>query len=899
MKKTASISLLLFILLILFIGFKEESPFEKFLRKIEEFNQKRHYEKVHLHLDKPYYAVGDDIWFKAYVVDSYTNSPSQISGALQIELINEKSNFTKKLKIPLNYGLGWGDFKLSDSLPEGNYRIRAYTNWMRNDGQEFFYDKVVKIGNAWSNNVFTNTSYRFVTENNIRVVYSKIKFTDKNALPYRANVVTYEVRLNNLSTAKGKATTDNNGEIEIKFTAGAKNFNTGEIIANIALTGNQSASKHILINQTSNQVDVQFFPEGGNLLENIPTKIAFKATNNNGLGENITATIKDSDGTLLTESKAQHLGMGSFILNPQSGHTYHALVKFSDGSEKTFPIGAALPKGYALAVNNTDSAKISIKAFISEGLVGKGNLKLIAQHNNKVIFSTQFSASKQLISATIPKIKLPSGILKITLLAENNQPVCERLLFIKGSSDKLDIDLMQATKGKDNRDKKTFKASLNGKPVSGSFSVSINNISKIKPDELNESNIFTDLLLTSDLAGYVEKPNYYFLAENKETTDNLDLLLLTQGWRRFIWKDFLQTETTPITFLPEKFLQISGTVTTRTLKPAEKIKIQLFSSSKANGIISLDTLTDNQGRFNFDKLTFNDSTRFIIKADAEKDQKSLKITLDTNPYQAITINKNGADFEINVNGSMLPYLQHNQNYIKELTRLGVLKSTVSLETVNITATRKTIAESSNYNGPGVADVVITEEDLVTAFDLPKWIEGRVMGVTIDDKDKMAYLTRSSVLDGMASPMLLIIDGAQVEPTILQEIPPQDVKSIEILKNAALTAAYGVDKGVIIITTKKGTGSTYKNQIMPGIASHSPMGYYVAKEFYSPKYNLVQKDAVDFRTTIFWSPNIISDKEGIASFEYELPKEKGNYRVVIEGIDAFGNLARKVYTDKID
>ncbi|WP_147273598.1 TonB-dependent receptor [Pedobacter chinensis] len=710
-------------------------------------------------------------------------------------------------------------------------------------------------------------------------------------------MVTYEVRLNNQFNAKGKATTDNDGEIEIKFTADIRNFNAGEIIANIALTGSQSASKHILINQISNQVDIQFFPEGGNLLENIPTKIAFKATNNNGLGENVSVTIKDTDGALITDSKAQHLGMGSFILNPQSGHTYNALVRFSDGSEKIFPIGGALPKGYALAVNNTDSTKIGVKIFISEGLVAKGDLKLIAQHNNKVMFSTQFSASKQLISTTIPKIKLPSGILTVTLLAENNQPVCERLLFIKNQLGKLNIDLMQTTKGKDAQEKKTFKSSLDGKPVSGSFSVSINNITKIKPDELNESNIFTDLLLTSDLAGYVEKPNYYFLTESIESKNNLDLLLLTQGWRRFIWKNFLQAKTIPITFLPEKFLQISGTVTTRTSKPAEKIKIQLFSSSKANGIISLDTFTDNQGRFNFDKLTFKDSTRFIIKADSEKDQKSLKITLDANPYQAITINKNSADLEINVNGSMLPYLQHNQNYTKELTRLGVLKSTVNLETVNITATRKTITESSNYNGPGVADVVIAEDDLVTAFDLPKWIEGRVMGVII--KDKMAYLSRSSVPDDIATPMLLIIDGAQVDPTILQEIPPQDVKSIEVLKNAALTAAYGVDKGVIIITTKKGTRSSYKNQIMPGIASYSPMGYYVSKEFYSPKYNPMQKDARDFRSTIFWNPNIISDKEGLASFEYQEPREKGNYRVVIEGIDAFGNLARKVYIDKVD
>ena len=105
-------------------------------------------EKVYLHLDKPYYAAGDDIWFKAYVTSGNKHELSSISGILNVELINYSDSIIQYIKLPLINGLTWGDFKLPDSLKAGNYRIRAYTNWMRNAGIEYFYDKTISIDNA-------------------------------------------------------------------------------------------------------------------------------------------------------------------------------------------------------------------------------------------------------------------------------------------------------------------------------------------------------------------------------------------------------------------------------------------------------------------------------------------------------------------------------------------------------------------------------------------------------------------------------------------------------------------------------------------------------------------------------------------------------------------------------
>jgi hypothetical protein len=162
MKKITLLFLLSFVGIISLSAFaKEDDPFAILLKKLQEIGKKYPQEKVHLHLDKPYYAIGDDIWFKAYITDAVTTLPTTISKILYVELINEKDSVKQQIKLPITAGITWGDFKLTDSLSEGNYRIRAYTQWMRNAGTAFFFDKTIKIGNSWANKVFTLSKNEF------------------------------------------------------------------------------------------------------------------------------------------------------------------------------------------------------------------------------------------------------------------------------------------------------------------------------------------------------------------------------------------------------------------------------------------------------------------------------------------------------------------------------------------------------------------------------------------------------------------------------------------------------------------------------------------------------------------------------------------------------------------
>ncbi len=868
----------------------DDDPFSQLLKKLDEYTNKYPQEKVHLHMDKPYYAIGDDIWFKAYITNTKTQGPSNISKILYVELINEKDSVKKQLKLPIMGGITWGDFKLTDSLSEGNYRIRAYTKYMRNFGTDFFFDKTIKIGNSWANKVFTNTQYAFVKENNIDKINSTIHFEDKNGVGYKENDVSYEVQLDYKTVTRGRTKTNLSGDALISFAnTQIANNKTGRIVATITLDNKQKIVKTIPITATSNNVDVQFMAEGGSLIEDLPQKIAIKAVNAAGQGEDVKGSILDAAGNEITTFETSYLGMGNFIFNIQPGGNFTAKIKFKDGSTKDFKLPLAQKSGYTIAANNLDTGKVSLKIMATKDMANGDELKVVAQQGGNVYYVSKAKMEKQVLVANIPRKNLPAGIVQFTLFSATNQPLAERLIFNQNKSDFIDVALNTSSASGVKRGKSTFTfdASNEQKPILGSFSVAVTNASKVAPDEDNETNIFTSLLLTSDLVGYVEKPNHYFLSDDVKTQKELDNLMLTQGWRRFTWKNIINNLSPNITYKPEESLSITGTVM-KGNKPVVGGKVMLMATKGT--IFILDTVTNAAGKFVFDNLEYNDSTKFVVQARTKTDRKFVDINLDVVPNQIVTKNKNGADVEVNVNNALMKYIKESDNYFNEMTRLGLLERTIKLDEVTITEKRSPVKYSSNLNGAGNADYILKADQLSTCVNLSQCLQGRLPGVIF--RGSTPYLMRSQ-----STPMTIILDAMQVEPEFLDNINPNDVETIELLKSGANTAIYGGQGGggVLVITTKRG-GSDYSyNRYAPGILSISPKGFSVSREFYAPKYDQASNpNTADYRTTIYWNPQVVA-KDGKAKFEFYNANEAGKYRVVIEGIDAAGHLARKVYT----
>ena len=892
-KITLAISFLA--LLIGFTAFKiDDDPFTLLLKKLEDYTNKYQQEKVYLHLDKPYYAIGDDIWFKGYVINTKTTAPSQLSKILYVELINERDSVKKLVKLPLISGITWGDFKLTDSLGEGNYRIRAYTNYMRNFGTEFFFDKTIKIGNSWANKVFTKTDYTFTKESNVDKVEATIHFEDKNGIAYKENEVSYDVQLDYRSVAKGKVKTNLSGDAIINFTSSQALANkSGKIVATLTLENKQKVVKTIPITSTSNDVDVQFLPEGGSMIENLPQKIAIKTVNASGHGEDIKGSIVDETGAEITSFETSYLGMGNFIFNAQPGKNYIAKVKFKDGSSKDLKLPLAQKAGYAIAVTNTDTAKVTVKIMASESLINGSELKVVAQQGGNVFYVSKAKMDKQVLVANIPKKNLPIGVVQFTLFSTTNQPIAERLIFVNHKVDLIDLNLNTSAVSTTRKGKSSFSfdATNQNKPVLSVYSVAVTNATKVAPDEDNESNILTSLLLTSDLTGYIEKPNHYFLNDDVKTVKELDNLMLTHGWSRFLWRNVAAGTGPAITYKPENSLSISGTVT-KGGKPVPGGKVMIMASKGTFFI--LDTVTNADGRFVFDNLDFPDSTKFVVQARTKSERKFVDINLDVVPNQIVTKNKNTGDVEVNVNNSLMKYIKESDNYFNEMTRLGLLERTIKLEEVTITEKRNPAKNSANLNGAGRADYIMTADDLSTCITLSQCLQGRLPGVIF--QGGIPYLMRSQ-----NTPMSIVLDGMRVEADFLDNIVPSDVESIELLKSIGNTAIYGSQGsgGLIVITTKRGGGTANYNRYAPGVVTLSPKGFSVSREFYSPKYDAgTNSNRADLRTTIYWNPQIVAENDGKGKFEFYNADEPGQYRMVMEGIDAFGHLARKVYTYEV-
>jgi hypothetical protein len=897
MKKYLSLPLLAIACLLSLSAFIADDPFTELLKKLDEFTKKHPQEKVYLHLDKPYYAIGDNIWFKAYVVDGQTSLPSNMSNILYVELINERDSISKQIKLPMQSGTTWGDFKLSDSLSEGNYRIRAYTQWMRNAGPDFFFDKTIKIGNGWTNKVFTQADFQYGTENGQEHVKANIKFTNNFSAPLSKTEVIYQVVLGNKKTTHAKTITNVDGTVNINIVnTSSNNVKKGYIIANLTLANGQKVSKQIPIKTTLNTIDVQFFPEGGNLVEGLPCKVGVKAIASNGLGENLSGTITDNDGLEVLAFETTYLGMGAFSLTPMPGKTYTAKIKFKNGTSQTFSLPKPRASGYILSVNNLDSAKISIKVMLSPDLLNKGDLNLLAQHQGNVLFAGKVSSARQVASAVVPKSDFPSGIVQITLFDSQNVPVCERLAFVNNAIDKIDLDFQNIKSSYTKKSLVDFSiiATNNNKPLQGSFSVSITNTSVVAPAPEDESNILTRLLLTADLKGYVEKPNHYFLKNDLATKIQLDQLLLTQGWRQIDWSAISSSVSIVNKFPAEKSIKISGVVTNKG-KPVVNGKVSLISSSR--GIFATDTVTDANGRFIFDKIVFNDNTKFAIKSLSGKDNNGIKITMDDLPTQLVTVSKNIGDIDVNVNESLKSYLKQSADYFNEQESRGFLNRVNQLSSVEIVAgVNKAAPNSSNLNGSGVADAVFNANDFKNSQSLSQFLQSNAMGVRID-KGKVFSSRDTGLMTIYVDGMRYIDSQGDAEGWEIDDIALEDVQSVEVLRTTALTSIYGQsgENGILIITTKTGRGGNKSQWTAPGILAYTPKGFYEVRQFYSPKYDVNPSPQPDYRPTVFWEPHLVTDVNGKANIKFYNTDQTGTVRMIIEGFDGEGNLARKVIT----
>lgn len=871
----------------------------KAISALDTLQNKAPVEKAYLHLDKPYYATGDTIWFKAYVTIGKNHQLSALSGALYAELFDEANTVVQSLKLPLVAGMAKGNFILKDSLEEGNYRIRAYTRWMRNAGADYFFDKTFRVGNSISNKIFTKVTYQYSGQK----ITAILNYLDVNGSPYAGKEVSYEVKTNTAKLSDGKGQTDQQGNLTILLNNDKPGkFKGAQILTTIEADAGNKTEKGFPLKEAFDQPDMQFFPESGQLVTGIRSKVAFKATGIDGLGLAVKGLVTDNDNKEVSSFEAQHLGMGFFNLLPESGKTYKAKITYPDGSENTLNLPVAIDKGYVLAVyNNFDSDSVLVRINASPAILQAGpeELSLVGQSAGSVVLTTAAKIDKPITSVWITKSTFPSGIAQFTLFGANGDPINERITFMR-NPDQLQVKLNTASPSYGPRKQVAVDVAVldkNGAPSAGSFSVAVIDETKAPIDEIAEQTILSNVLLSSDIKGYIEKPNYYFTNVNEEVHSNLELLMMTQGFRRFSWKELIVGTIPKPEFKPEKiFTQISGTLKTLGGKPVANGKINLLSTA---GNIFLDTLTDAQGKFIFPGLVLADSMKFTIQGKTAKNGSNVEVVMDEVPEQIVTANKNIGDIDLNIHNSMSDYLANSKTQFDDLLMHDLSRRNISLNTVTITGNKSTARAGSR------ADYLLGAELFSNCPTLLDCIQGRLPGIAF--RPGVDNLMMPYSAGGNTAPMQLVVDGILIDMEdgtgirdFLTATSPDDIKSIEIFRNIPGMALYGKrgENGVLEFHTKKGVGRVaYK----PNIALYAPKGFNNVKEFFTPKYTGPKVDgkASDLRTTIYWNPGVLADKDGTAKLEFFNADSKGSYRVVIEGINGDGQLGRQVYHYKVE
>ena len=635
------------------------------------------------------------------------------------------------------------------------------------------------------------------------------------------------------------------------------------------------------------EVYLDFMPEGGMLLEGIKNKVALKITDIQGNGVPVEGEILDSHGNSVLRFQSTYKGMGSFELIPEKGESYRARTAINPGNYH--PLGEAVREGIKIALESEDPDCLHFRVVNnSPAFIGRAYYFAISHHGD-VIYYKKFLVKKNEFPVTVNKDALPAGINRMVLMDEQLLPISERLYFSSNYHIN-EIKIKPDRRSYQTRSQVSLKLSEGKDRGEDAWS----NLSMVVVDEFatgNENpslNILSWLLIKSELRGFIESPRDYFTDDRKmSSNDKLDLLMLTQGWSRYVWNK--PEAHLAFNAKDKEGFSLSGEVH-RVLgkKPVSDGSLELKIYN--NNFMHMDELElDQAGRFEFSDVSFMDSAAVFIQARNKRDKLSYQVRLDPifDPFPGISAGYLPEGKTTDYKRAELYQRQYeNLRALKEYT----LKSGgFYIEEVTITEHRREPDDGHFriYAKPSNS-LQVTERDIsyLNVFD---YMQGRFSGVTVSKDGKISIRGPSGFT---AREPLFVLDGFPVGKEAFLSLPMNDIDRVEVLKNPSETAMFGTrgGAGVVAVFTKKGGVADYSNQYIPGTIAEKLAGYAPYREFYTPRYTKenIQSERPDHRLVQYWDPNIFTEN-GKATVSFFSSDDISRFRIYVEGINSEGRI----------
>lgn len=900
---------------------QSSSPLKAIVNRISSASRAKQPEKLYLQTDKPDYFVSDTLWFKAYLLDAIFLRAAEKSGLLYIEIINERDSVVKRQMASLQMGIGWGAIGLNEKdFPVGNYTLQAYTNWMRNFGEQFFFRKSFSISEITNQNWLIGFRMKAEQQEDHLETAASLRFTGIDGRPVASTEMQVKVINGKHVVTNGKLRTDIDGDASFNFTLPEKVLveNTQLRITPLLQDAEKKEFTIPAAAGMEQAIDLQFLPEGGYLVDGLRNHVAFKAIGVNGLGASFSGTVRNSRNQEIAKIHPFHLGMGTFDFMPENGETYTANITIPGGKLKTYTLPPVKPSGVLLQVDN-QLADDSVVVSINYSPRQTGQLfYLIGHAYGTACFGAAIKLGSTGKRLPVSKSVFPTGVATFTLLDTLKRLVCERSFFIDHNDNiKISLVMNKAVYGKRDSVGIEIRATdTSGQPVQGTFSLAVTDDNQIKIDSFKCRSLVSDMLLTNYLKGNLEDPGYYFQKPmTPEIWNNLDNLLLAQGWVGYNW-DIIFKETAPhFAYAAEQSYSIRGKVTNIFGKPVQGSGMVLMARKP---MLVRDTITDAGGMFYFSNLYPSDSAIYFLQSKNKKG-RSFNVGIEMEEFKPppfYPLSRQSIPWYVNTDTQRLEGLYKRRAYQEEKKQLP---GAHVLEEV-IVRGKKRVRGSKNLNGPYGYNFALNEEDLNQAGKktLGDLLQERVKGFQVNGiwrpdpfaKPVLTYYVISGKL------IHFIIDGVDITSDILTSAEPlkrytyiksyldffleQDIKGIEVMESNKYTMKYGQEYmwttntdvnafAFIEVTTFSGNGAYLKHQ--PGTYLFKPLHFTSDAEFYSPAYRVATDTAfTDTRSTIYWNPNIITNESGKAVVSFYTGQKPAKYTFLIEGTDLNGQFA---------